>query len=108
MSSASQLLAVLRYIPPCLLVGGPIEGTRKKKSILHVVDRSVALDEEPWHKTFEKYRKCCDFDDFSWKINNFDTRVYHTIQMDISKNGYLEKIKNFQNRLKIDFDRTEP
>ena len=37
---------------------------QKKMDILRVADRSVTLLEEPWRKSFEKYRKCCDFDDF--------------------------------------------
>ena len=32
--------------------------------ILQVVDRSVALREEPWREKFEKYAKCRDFRDF--------------------------------------------
>ena len=43
---------------------------QKKMNILRVVDRSVALLEEPWLKNFEKYRKCWDFDDFWWFFTN--------------------------------------
>ena len=61
------------WLRPNRVVEFGIEGTwknAKKIDILHVVDRSVALLEEPWLKNFEKYRKCWDFDDFWWFFTN--------------------------------------
>ena len=61
------------WLRPNRVVEFGIEGTWKKckkMDILHVVDRSVALLEEPWLKNFEKYRKCWDFDDFWWFFTN--------------------------------------
>ena len=35
-----------------------------KMNILHFVDRSVAILDGPWRKSFEKYAKRCDVRDF--------------------------------------------
>ena len=43
---------------------------QKKMNILGAVDRSVTLLEEPRRKSFEKYRKHCDFRDFWWVFLN--------------------------------------
>ena len=43
---------------------------QKKMGILRVADRSVTLLEEPRRKSFEKYRKSCDFRDFWWVFSN--------------------------------------
>ena len=43
-----------------------------KMTILHICDRSVALREGPWRKSFEKSAKCCDFHDFWWFFTKFD------------------------------------
>ena len=40
---------------------------QKKMNILRVVDRSVAILDGPWRKSFEKYAKRCDFHDF-WRF----------------------------------------
>ena len=46
---------------PFCVVGSRIEGTMQKMNILRVADRSVAIFDGPWCKTFVKDAKSCDF-----------------------------------------------